>query len=938
MSSNYFKQFQTYVKKELTFLSNIVLNHPKLVLFAGVVLAGISLFYSIKHLAFLPNFAGLNKKEVSYSRNYDAFVKEFKVEPNIIVVAKGPNPKENIRFLSQLAQRLSGNPTLKRVYYKVDLRPFKAWAVAYPDYSTLQQIARAVKLAKPLFKSIDYRVDLTKFWLAIPKMSETQTNVQVDPGQILQLKQLVDFMNDKLNGKSGSLSPLDSTLKEIQNIQETQYITLKNGKYALLFARPSTNSKGEENLEASVQAIRQAAQEIKPLFPDVEAHLTGEPVLGADEMKTAKQDILWAGIVSLVLCSTLLIIGFSDFYKTLAAVATLLVGTGWSLGYITLTVKHLNVFTLSLFPMLIGLAIDLSIQFLGRYQEERERSSSPQEAIKITYFSTGTGLFAAALIIALGFLAISLSEYKGIAELGLAMGGSLLLCFFSTITILPALLVFGKTGKKTQHVSNTQAPRNAIQPMRLERTILNHAGIVLIIAFAISIPLAIKARSIRFDHNVLNLQAKGTDSINTELELLKVSDKSSLFAVIVADDPENAIRYTNQLQKLDTVGNLQSPLAFLPQEQAKKLPVLQDIKKELTGFRLEKPSDPVSVPQLILALENIRKMIDDAQKKIALASGTLQLFQSFLFPGSQIIPHRSLSTKLAGMNATLGSLKESVVRFIHSLKAIGPEKASEILTRFQASLSDDLQKSFLLIKGGIPEREIKLGDLPLEVRNQFVGKTGKIMIQVYPSQNIWERPALEHFVAELRQVSPNVTGSPILIFETTRVMLESYQQAAKIAFVVILVVAFIQFRQIKLTLFTLAPLGVGLVWLMGIMVLFHKSFNPASLLTLPIILGIGVAFGVYVVNRYREEQHPSIFSTSTGRSVLLSALTTIAGFASLLGVHHQGLQSLGFTMTVGLSAITIQALVVLPSLLEVIENYPASRREKKLRQEVALKG
>ena len=145
-------------------------------------------------------------------------------------------------------------------------------------------------------------------------------------------------------------------------------------------------------------------------------------------------------------------------------------------------------------------------------------------------------------------------------------------------------------------------------------------------------------------------------------------------------------------------------------------------------------------------------------------------------------------------------------------------------------------------------------------------------------------------------------------------MLNSYQHAAWIALIVILIVTFLQFRQFSLTLLTLTPLAIGFLWLLGIMVLTHSAFNPANLLTLPVILGIGVAFGVYVVNRYREKGEASIFSTSTGKSVLLSALTSISGFTALL-FTNSGLRSLGFTMTVGLSLVTFQALVVLPCII-----------------------
>jgi len=914
------KRFQQVVAEKLASLCSLLANRPGTVLVLGLIGALVCLAYTVMHLTFLPNFAGLNNQEISYSKNYDSFVKEFQIKPQILVVAKGPQAKDNKAFLERLAVSLNGNPDLAKIYFKVDLKPFHAWALAYPDLNTLHKIEYTLKLAKPVFESIHYSTDLTAFWEALPKMAGMHTNVQSQPGQIDDLRQIIDLMRDELQGKHAAENALASPLKGIESLEDTQYITLRGGTYALMFVEPAKDSKGEEKIEPAVDAIRKSIAGISSEFPNVEAHLTGEPVLGVDEMETAKHDIFWAGILSLFLSSAVLIIGFGSFRKTVLAVIALFVGISWSLGYITLSVKHLNVFTLSLFPMLIGLAIDFSIQFLGRYEEERSKGLSPPAAVEKTIFSTGSGLFAAALITSLGFLAISVTKYRGIAELGVATGGSLLLCFLSTMTILPALLI-----KNDQEPEHRKMPANFQfefpKMASAENILLKHAGLIVIVSLLLTGFFAIYAKNIAFDHNVLNLQAKNTDSIKTEMDLLAASGKSSLFAVIVAPDVKTAYRETNALRELETVGAIQSPLDFLPQDQENKFPVLEQIKDETSEFRLEKPDAPVDIPRLQSAFEKIEGLIKLGRKKVMLASSALQLLQSFVFPGSEVIPHRSVATNLADMSLSLQELQTSASNFLFILSTAKPQIASGILTGVQNNLYETLNKAFNLIKNGVPTRQITLGDLPKEIKDQFIGVTGKIQIQVYPAQNIWNRPALERFIAEVRQVDPNVTGSPVLILETTREMLESYKAAAKIAIVVIVLVTFAQFRKLSLTLLALFPLASGLLWLMGIMVLSGRSFNPANLLTLPIILGIGVAFGVYVMNRYREQRQASIFSTSTGRSVLLSALTSIAGFASLLGVSHRGLQSLGFTMTLGLSAMTLQALIVLPAILQLIGNF-----------------
>ena len=58
---------------------------------------------------------------------------------------------------------------------------------------------------------------------------------------------------------------------------------------------------------------------------------------------------------------------------------------------------------------------------------------------------------------------------------------------------------------------------------------------------------------------------------------------------------------------------------------------------------------------------------------------------------------------------------------------------------------------------------------------------------------------------------------------------------------------FVLFRRIEDVLLTLLPLALGVLWLFGALGFFKIKLDPANIVTLPMILGIGVAYGVYVV-------------------------------------------------------------------------------------------
>jgi hypothetical protein len=97
------------------------------------------------------------------------------------------------------------------------------------------------------------------------------------------------------------------------------------------------------------------------------------------------------------------------------------------------------------------------------------------------------------------------------------------------------------------------------------------------------------------------------------------------------------------------------------------------------------------------------------------------------------------------------------------------------------------------------------------------------------------------------------------------------------------------------------------------------SFNLANLVILPLIIGIGVVNGVHLVHRYREEadKNVNVLSRSTGQGVILSSLTTMIGFGSLMVADYQGVYSLGLVLTLGVGCCLVASITVLPAMLKL---------------------
>jgi predicted RND superfamily exporter protein len=124
-------------------------------------------------------------------------------------------------------------------------------------------------------------------------------------------------------------------------------------------------------------------------------------------------------------------------------------------------------------------------------------------------------------------------------------------------------------------------------------------------------------------------------------------------------------------------------------------------------------------------------------------------------------------------------------------------------------------------------------------------------------------------------------------------------------------------RSVVGMLLVLIPLTLaGLLTVAG-SVLLNVPFNFANVIALPLVLGVGVDYGVYLVQRGRlaAATRVNILRTGTARAVLFGALITTASFGNLMLAKHPGTVSMGILLTVGLAMTLLCALVLLPSLL-----------------------
>jgi predicted RND superfamily exporter protein len=593
------------------------------------------------------------------------------------------------------------------------------------------------------------------------------------------------------------------------------------------------------------------------------------------------------------------------------------------MAFTTLVVGHLNILTITFAPILIGLAIDFGVHFITRFEEELRLGKTAEAAVEKAMVYTGLGIITGALTTAGAFLAMGVTNFKGIQEMGIICGGGMIVCLIPMLTTLPALLLRGQ--HKTEP-AGTDAESDHTWRARIERTWLDRPVLVAVLTAALCGVAAVKVGRVYFNYDLLDMQSPDLTSVIFEKKLVQAAPRAGLFAVVVATNLEQAVDLEDRIKKLPTVGGVDSMSHYLrtdsnpkpdPTEglgdQVKKQPTLVGLASTNRDTRTETARKLDLIREVKRDIATVKfAPADEGPVDIERLRVTLWRLQGYLGLAVERIPKDQTN-----LTSQLISMRNSIVSLRAAMNMEDP-KIQRRLQQYQAALFSDIRGTFEALRGQDDSSGLKPEDLPPVLRHRFIGTTGKFLLQVYPKENVWERGPQERFVRDLRTVAPDVTGTPVQLYTFTTLLKDSYEQAAEYALVAIAIMVLLHFRSPVCVVLALLPVAVGSLWMGGFMGWFNIPFNPANIMTLPLVIGIGVTNGIHILNRFAEEGRPGILGKSTGKAVLVSGLTAISGFGSLILAKHQGIQSLGLVMSAGITTCMVAALLFLPALLNLL--------------------
>src|SRR6516162_5602699 len=110
-----------------------------------------------------------------------------------------------------------------------------------------------------------------------------------------------------------------------------------------------------------------------------------------------------------------------------------------------------------------------------------------------------------------------------------------------------------------------------------------------------------------------------------------------------------------------------------------------------------------------------------------------------------------------------------------------------------------------------------MADMPPDLRERYVGQSGKWLLRVFAKDSLWDFEPLRHFTKRIQAVDPEATGKPFGTVEGLLAMKEGLQRAGVYSLLVIVIVLAADFRKPARVLLALMPLAIGVVLLLGLM-------------------------------------------------------------------------------------------------------------------------
>ncbi len=850
---------QTLRQRALGAWAHTCASHPLLTLLICAALAAAAIVYTAQNLEFKSERADLIAPDLDWQQRYAEYREHFpRWEDAVVVIDRADFPDAADKFADALGPRIEALPEVQDATWRIDHEALDPALIYNATEEQLRQLTQALSPAADFFAPPDLVAFLKSITRPAPYMPQDARD------HIATLLRTLDPSQEIAD-------PLDPLLNP-----EPQRFNTPSKDLAFIFVQLNTASEASVDARAAgVAGIRSAIEQTKAdlALEHIPVGVTGIPVLESDETTQSTKDATLASILSFALIALLMLLVYRALAVPLIAMFALLVGVAWSFAWVTLAVGHLQILSVVFTVILLGLGIDVALHLIARLELVHPDHDHMPAALARTYKGVGPGIITGTLTTAVAFAATALTDFAGVAEMGLIAAGGVVLCTIAVLTVLPAALTILPSPDKRirARVGGEGKPSMGA----LGRALFKHPALFAFLALVVTVLAVFGAQRVRYNPDLLALMPPDAESVKWEHRLAHDNQRSGWHAVVSVDSIQRAYALKTILSSNPSVASVDGIVDALPDPTT--IAAKRDFLRSLSPVPIEQ-SEPTALNESALraALADLADEVYEVDANLAAAARSFddKLMIDLVVAHQRYTQRRALISQL-----------------IDELRAANPPT---------------------------------LDTLPKKLRDQLVGTDNSLLVRIYPAppedqSSILAESTLAPFAQAVLAAAPNATGPAIQIYSSTSLIQSAYKDALLYAAIAIAFLLLLDFRNPIDAACALLPVLLGSVWLLAIMGVLGIDLNFANTIVMPLIVGIGVDAGVHAVHRWKLQPRdpPAGLAGGTGRAITLTSLTTAIGFACMTTAHHNGIQSLGMVMTIGLVTTWAAAMFALPPVLRL---------------------
>ncbi len=539
----------------------ILLKIYPLVFILGLALGALSLpkmIYLLKHIS--TDAVDLLPPDYPSVQSLLKIRDKIENKTRFALVLESENPENTKRFMEDLKNQLLKDPAVGKVEdKKLGYHFFDKYKLLFLDLEDLITIRHRV----------DKKIQHTKLGAFYVDFEEGEDSEELD----------FRDLEKKYRG-------------EYSEGTESQYYVSPNGKIFTLYIEPrekdlnlSGLSKLQDNFESVIHHSNLASYD-----PSLKAY-----VIGASrviEYRALVKDLQRAGIIAGILIFLPLLLRFRKPQYVLLVFFPLVLGIPMSLALASIWVPKLNVTTSFLFAILGGLGVETGIHLFTRYHEKRHEGMSMSESLLDLYVFHGPAVLTSVASLAVTFLLLLFSDFRGFSEFGLISGLGLWTLFLLYFTFFPALLILAEKCHLLKVKQEIHEWKWNFSPSpTFVKTLLVIFGIATLFSIAVLpwVPFEYNSKKIRADDPQMRIAKKkqretSGKRVNNPAALLVYSEEE-------AKALEQALEDQKKKNPNTVIDTSRSYYSLVPESQPEKMKVIEDIKKLLADDSIKLVKD-----------------------------------------------------------------------------------------------------------------------------------------------------------------------------------------------------------------------------------------------------------------------------------------------------------------------------------------------------------